>query len=109
MKRVTGPEVMNAWNDVAKEHGFQKCLVMTTARMNQLRARNREAFFLEHWRTALDLVAKEPWFRGQNPYNWVANIEWFLRPNTVPRLMEKALSEKPRTSKHEQTSTDFKY
>lgn len=109
MTKPTGPQVMNAWNDLAAQHGLRKCLVMNTARMTQLRARSREPFWIENWHKALALVPLNPWYLGKNDRGWVANIEWFLRPNTVPRLIEIAETPRPKESRHEQRASDFEY
>ena len=81
--RVSLSDLLKIWNEA-----FETASVPTDKRRAALRSRLREPFFVENWRTAIDKARNSPWCCGHNKTGWVANIDWFLRPDTVVRLME---------------------
>ncbi len=81
---VTVDELIGAWNST----GFVRVQVFHSARKAQLMARNREPFFRAHWREALEIAVGKRFCHGDNERNWRATVDWFLRPATVPRLIE---------------------
>lgn len=81
----TPEEFVQAWNAVT---GFTKLRVFTPKRLKHFRARCKDASWVRDWRLALDLAAKKPFCLGHNDRGWVADVEWFLRPDVVARLME---------------------
>lgn len=84
---VTPKEFEDAW----KRNVFlQRIAQMSPGRCKLLAARSRDPFWRENWREALKRVAASPFHRGENDRGWTANVEWFLRPDTVLRMIEKA-------------------
>jgi hypothetical protein len=81
--RVALPDLLKIWNEA-----FETASVPTDKRRAALRSRLREPYFVENWRAAIDKARSSPWCCGHNKTGWVANIDWFLRPDTVVRLME---------------------
>lgn len=79
-------ELMRMWNDLGDP--FPEIRSMTTKRVATVRARLADAYWRKWWRTALATLPDLPFCTGTNERRWVANVEWFLRPNTVTRIME---------------------
>lgn len=81
-------EVVTTWNSMAvsvkpklptSEGGDSiRKLVKTRAESPNWRA---------NWKEALDLVPKIPFARGENKRGWKANLIWFLRPETVDKIL----------------------
>jgi hypothetical protein len=103
---VTADEFMEAWNGVPQ---FTHCRKMTDARLKYFRARAADPSWVSSWKEALDRAAASPFCRGENERGWRADVDWFLRPDTVTKVLEgrydrtgngKATAGKP-------TATDF--
>jgi len=60
----------------------------TPRRTKAARARWKDEHFRKHWEEAVRRVAASRFCMGQNDRNWLASIDWFLRPDTVTRIME---------------------
>jgi hypothetical protein len=79
-------------NTVAKEwnmvDGITQCRSLTNKRRQAIAARWKEEFWRINWQKALEKIAKLPALHGKNDQNWVADIDWFLRPDTVARVIE---------------------
>ncbi len=80
--------LMKAWNTVAEARGLVPCQVMGAKRRAALHARWKEAFWREHYAEALERLRAIRWVRGENDRKWRADVEWFLRPDTVTKLLE---------------------
>lgn len=83
-------EVIDAWNE---QGVFPKADKVTSSRQRSLKARLADPYFVENWREALARARGSPFCRGDNERGWRANIDWFLRPDTVPKLMEGQYSD----------------
>ncbi len=81
--KVPLSEVLRIWN----EH-FECASVPTDKRRAALKARLREPFFVANWREAMERARRSAFCCGENDRGWVANIDWFLRPDTVVKIME---------------------
>lgn len=91
-------QVRLAWNAMAETHGLPKVAKLTGTRQRALRARLKDDYWAEHWREALVLVPKNSFNLGQNERQWRANIDWFIRENTVPKLIETESAPPARTA-----------
>jgi hypothetical protein len=78
-------EFLLAWNAI---EGIKHVNIINDARRAKLRKRWLEEYFRANWRAALAKIPTIPGLLGYNDRGWVADIEWFLRPHTVPRLLE---------------------
>lgn len=85
---MTPDEFVDAWNAVASRSGWLVCRKMNAARTNQLRLRMKDAFWAENWRDAIEKASGIPGLRGANERGWRANVDWFLRPGTVLKIVE---------------------
>jgi hypothetical protein len=68
---------------------FGKVAKLTDVRRKALKARLTDPFFRQHWRDALARLKGSAFCRGETKAGrWIANFDWFLRPGTVPKLIE---------------------
>lgn len=80
--------VADAWNAMASECGLPPCQGIHGKRRTALAARWKEKRWRDGWRSALDRLRGIRWIRGDNQRGWKANIDWFLRPDVVTRILE---------------------
>jgi hypothetical protein len=57
-------------------------------RIKHLDARRREKFWLENYAEALARIPKTAFLRGEGNTGWKADIDWFLKPDSVTRILE---------------------
>lgn len=83
-------EVCQAWNKTADRCGFVPCrrIATGTTRWTYAVARVADAGWWSEYRDALDRLQPTPFLTGRTARGWRANIEWFLRPNTVDKILE---------------------
>jgi len=77
--------VVNEWNMV---DGVLHCRAVTPKRRQSIATRMKDPFWREHWREAIDKVSSLQSLQGKNDRNWVADLDWFLRPDTVALVLE---------------------
>lgn len=51
-------------------------------------ARWRDEFWRDNWQLALDKASGTAFFRGDNDRNWKITFDFFLRPDSVVRIIE---------------------
>ncbi len=61
---------------------------LTDKRRKAMQARWREPWWREHWRIALERAGPSSFLRGGNDRGWVIDLEFFLRPDTVAKILE---------------------
>lgn len=76
-------EVIESWNQVP---GVVKAERITAKRRASLNARMREAYFRSNWREGIARAASSEFLQGSK--GWRADLEWFLRPDSLVKLME---------------------
>ncbi len=78
-----GEHVLAEWNRLMG----QACK-WTAKREVAFKQRWRNAYWRENWQAAALRAARSSFCRGENDRSWVADVEWFLKPDTVTKLME---------------------
>ena len=78
-------EVLTEWN---KGNCLSECKVITDKRKVALKSRLQDAYFQKHWLQAIVKVRASAFCLGKNERGWKADIDWFLRPDSVPKIME---------------------
>lgn len=78
-------EIQEAWNEI---EGFQRALDMTPCRVRILKTRLRDKWWRENWREGLEIASNIDWLKGKNDRKWKANMNWFLREDTLTKIME---------------------
>jgi hypothetical protein len=59
----------------------------TDKRLVAFRQRWKSQFWRDNWHAAIQRAASSSFCRGENG-GWAANFEWFLKPDTVTKLLE---------------------
>lgn len=99
------PEVVvEAWNALGRP--FPHVMALPDKRRSALKQRLGDPVFREGWRRALEVVAKSSFHRGENDRRWVANLDWFIRPDTVVKLLERASAPQPTTADNDDWCED---
>lgn len=86
-------EVVEAWN----ASGFPTCRKLTKSRKSALRQRLRDPDWRENWRAALARARESPFCNGGGAQGWRADLDWFLRPDSVTKLLEGRYDDGKRT------------
>lgn len=82
---VRPAEFVAAWNAV---RAFAQVRDLTGTRLKHFQARARNAGWARDWRPALDRAAGSAFCCGSNDRGWRATVDWFLRPDTVTKILE---------------------
>lgn len=77
-------EFFDGWSQC----GLTECRKLTTNRKKALKSRLADPDWRSSWREALDRAAKSSFCRGQNDRGWKADVDWFLKPDSVVKLLE---------------------
>ena len=72
-------------------------LTMGPKRVTAIRQRIKDPFWLANWKTAIRKAAESDFCKGKNDRQWKADIDWFLRPDTVAKIMEGKYDNRKRT------------
>ena len=84
--------------------------MVTQKRIAAVRERIRDPVWRENWMKALEIASQMPALFGDNDRNWVMNVEWFLRPDTVAKILEGFYDNWSRTrtkaERHEQVTAN---
>lgn len=86
-------EFVEFWNRVV---GEPKVRAITGKRLAALRTRSKDPFWREHWRSALQKIPQSSFLRGEKT-NWRANVDWFLSPGSVVKIVEGNYDDRPQT------------
>lgn len=79
-------ELVDLWN--ALPEPFPKIRRMNGPRKKTLRARLKDPEWRKDFKEALERVPRAKFLAGHNDRGWVADIEFFLRPGTVDKILE---------------------
>ncbi len=81
---LTPSQFLKEWNAA----GLTQASIMSEKRCVLLRARLRVPHWVTNWREALSRASSSPFCTGQGDGGWIANVDWFLRPDTVTQILE---------------------
>lgn len=76
-------QVLERWNTLM---GCR--MMMTDSRKASLNARSQSAFWVENWEVAIERVAKSDFCKGKNDRGWKADLDFFLKPDSVVKILE---------------------
>lgn len=85
-----GHPVILAWN---AQEALPKVLT-TSGRAAKLAARMKEPFFVENYAAAILKVVASKFCLGESESKWKATFDFFIRPATVPKIMEGIYDDK---------------
>jgi hypothetical protein len=103
-------EIVSCWNKIGEKQASSldivKCTKLTDSRERKLKTRLKDPYFEANWKEALRRAFKSSFIRGITPRgpgfeNWRADFEWFLKPDTVTKLMEGKHDDKIKNEVHE--------
>jgi len=82
--------LMDAWNKMAGETGLPKVRVIKagTTRYKSARRRLAEKDWAKHYLKALGAIPQRPFLLGHNSYGWRASFDWFVKPQSVDKILE---------------------
>lgn len=80
-----GEEVVKAWNAEAKLPPVQH---LTDKRKTALKARLSESYFRDNYATGIKKAARSAFLTGNSDGGWKATFDWFVKPDSLPRIME---------------------
>lgn len=75
--------VIDAWNSLP----LNNIRAIKGKRLDMLRSRIKE-YGLDDVLYAIGIIRNSPFLLGQNKKNWQITIDWFLRPNNFPKVLE---------------------
>ena len=79
-------EFIEAWNALGKP--FAALRTWSDKRQRMLKVRMVDAFFAANWKPALEAMAFAPFCRGENNRGWIADVDFFLRPDSAAKILE---------------------
>jgi hypothetical protein len=79
------PAEVQQWNS---HPGLPAVQSPSKLRIAKLRARRKDPYFVANWQAAIDRICQSGFCIGQNDRGWKADFDWFLKPDTVARVME---------------------
>jgi hypothetical protein len=88
--REVADRITQAWNAV---RGITPVRKWSEERKRRLRARLRDPTWLDDAMKAIALIPERPFLLGDNERGWRADIEWFLRPDSVSKVLEGKYSD----------------
>ena len=90
--------LIEKWNALS---GVASCQKATPKRVTAYRARVKEAGWLDSVDAALAKVAASEFCKGAGDRGWRADVDWFLRPDTITKLMEGKYDGKPKQAQQD--------
>ena len=85
-EKTPSSKVQDAWNCLGDP--FSKIAEWNDERQAALRNRWKKEFWRKNWQQALSILKQSDFCRGKSSSGWIANIDFFLKPKTVPKLIE---------------------
>lgn len=84
---VSENDVLEAWNDLAKDCGLPTIKKLNATRKRQLKARLKENT-LDEWKQAFAAIERSPFLKGENKTGWRASFDFLLQPSSFTKLIE---------------------
>lgn len=88
--KPTIDQVCKAWNETARATGMRECLSISPKRRQSIASRLKDKFWVQNFRAALGELEQGRcrFAQGHNDREWIGNIDWFIRPGTVAKILE---------------------
>lgn len=81
-------QVRSLWNAMAIPHGLHQCGAISDGRKRHIKERLSDPVWKSSFPEAIERLGQIRWIRGENAKKWKAGIDWFLRPDTLTKIME---------------------
>ncbi|WP_437188296.1 hypothetical protein SH668x_001734 [Planctomicrobium sp. SH668] len=89
-------DVVDAWNNLPAP--FPKCSKISGKRKAALKSRLSDRDWRESWPAALARLPISPFLRGENERGWVADVDFFLKTDSVTKILEGKYSSNGKAS-----------
>lgn len=83
-------EIQAAWNEQAKKIALPQCRDVSEKRKRAIEQRWTNTDWQENWKVALDKIGASTFLRGGGKDGWKANFDWFIKPDSVNKILEGA-------------------
>ena len=80
--------ILDSWNQLAKHHNVTPAKKLDARRKSAINARLRDTDWRNSWREAMKQIPDCPFLVGDNDKGWRADLDWFLKPESVTRILE---------------------
>lgn len=81
-------EIMAYWNNMAGRWGLPEMKEWTPKRKEALRRVFAREWWRENWQYGIDVIPTIPFLTGTNSRDWKANIDYFLRADSLNKILE---------------------
>ncbi len=100
--------LLDIWNEVAKELGLPKVRALGKGqRRVKVLTRLKDEPDLEQWRLGASKISESDFLTGANDRGWLANFDWFIRPDTLNKLLEGVYLQSHRKTSGKARSVHF--
>lgn len=79
-------DLMRKWNSLPKP--IKQCQRISGGRAVHAKSRLADSWWQENLDAGLSKVAASSFLRGENTRRWIATIDWFLRPDSLGKVIE---------------------
>ena len=93
-KRIGTNKFVERWNSL----GLNKVLSIKNNRLKSLKARIEE-FGEDKVLEAISNITQSSFLQGQNDRGWKIDIDWLLKPNNFPKVLEGNYKDSPKSQK----------
>lgn len=77
--------VVDSWNKI---EGVRNVRGIAGKRGQAIKARLADPDWRDNWQTALERVSRSSFCKGGGDQGWVADLDWFMKPDTLTKIME---------------------
>lgn len=79
-------EIIGLYHEILPDH--RKVKVWNAVRRTLLIQRWKEYPNLDDWKGYFEYISESPFLCGQNQKKWQPDLEWFIRPNNLTKVLE---------------------
>ncbi len=87
--------IMAFWNSFPQLPQIQR---LAEGRLRKLRHRLADGFFRANWKAGIERIARSPFCTGRGGRGWRANFDWFLRADTLTKIVEGVYDQRTGTA-----------
>lgn len=87
-RRSTSPLLSLVFEEWNKTTVLKRCLLLSDKRRRSLQSRLVDEFFANNWKFAMQRIQASNFCKGLNERGWKASLDWFIRPDSVVKIME---------------------
>jgi len=94
--------VVTYWNSFSQ---LPAAKILTQGRARNLRKRLADPFWREHWRQGIQRVESSAFLTGSGPKGWRATLDWFIRADSLAKILEGAYGNQSSSVRKESPSS----